>query len=257
MAFKILIRRRLDANRPRPVNRIVGRLRDSGGNRMKKIALWIIPTLFFVAGAYSMLGLLIMKHLGLSLSTVVIVAASALGQRAAQDFGVPQLHTIKTVTLSPSYSCRSTADFQTGYANTALFLSTYSKQRNSPDLLFNGACKSNDDFQASTNGDAFSLISDLGANVSLEQISASRAFNLSRVHSYPEYSKFADTVQVVAKHTYAVLLNESDKRGLFVFTVDEYVPNQKVVLRYAVKSYQITPGSQIRSEGFDWTRLNN
>lgn len=33
----------------------------------------------------------------------------------------------------------------------------------------------------------------------------------------------------------AVLLNNSDKCGLFIFIVDEYVPNEKVVLRYAVK----------------------
>jgi hypothetical protein len=54
-----------------------------------------------------------------------------------------------------------------------------------------------------------------------------------------------------------VLLNESDKRGLFIFTVDEYVPNEKVVLRYVVKSYQIMPSRQIYSEGFDWLRTNN
>jgi hypothetical protein len=161
------------------------------------------------------------------------------------------------VTLSPSYSCRSTDDFQKGYASTALFLSAYAKQRNSPDLLFNGPCKTDDDFQASTAGDDFSLIADLGTDVALEQISASRVFNLKRVHSYTERSKFADAVKVVVNHTYAVLLNNSDKRGLFVFTVDEYVPNEKVVLRYAVKSYQITPSGQIRSEGFDWARANN
>jgi hypothetical protein len=101
-----------------------------------------------------------------------------------------------------------------------------------------------------------SLIADLG-NVTLEEVSASRAFNLKRVHSYAEYSKFLNSVQVIPNHTYAVLLNESDKRGLFIFTVEDYVPNEKVVLRYAVKSYQIVPSGQIRSEGFDWTRTSN
>jgi hypothetical protein len=198
-----------------------------------------------------------MKHFGWSLSVLVFAMVSAFAQKPAPEIGLPQLHTIQTVTLSPSYSCRSSDDFQKGYANTALFLSAYAKQRNSPDLLFNGACKADDDFQASTAGDDFSLIADLGANVPLEEVSASRAFNLKRVHSYAEYSKFADTVKVVANHTYAVLLNESDKRGLFIFTVDEYIPNEKVVLRYAVKSYQIMPSGQIRSDGFDWTRTNN
>lgn len=198
-----------------------------------------------------------MKHFGLSLSVLIFATVGAFAQKPAVDFGLPQLHTIRTVTLSPSYSCRSTDEFQKGYASTALFLSAYAKQRNSPDLLFNGACKADDDFQASTAGDDFSLIADLGTNVALDEVSASRAFNLKRVHSYDEYSKFANTVKVVANHAYAVLLNNSDKRGLFIFAVDEYVPNERVVLRYAVKSYQIMPSGQIRSEGFDWTRTNN
>jgi hypothetical protein len=198
-----------------------------------------------------------MKTFFFAASLLLLGAMSVSAQNATQTFGLPELHSIKTVTLSPSYSCRSADEFGKGYANTALFLSAYSKQRNSPDLLFNGACKTDDDFQASTAGDDFSLIADLGTEVSLETVSASRAFNLKRVHSYADYSKFADTVKVAANHTYAVLLNESDKRGLFVFTVVEYVPNQRVVLRYAVKSYQIMPSGQIRSDGFDWEKTNN
>ena len=198
-----------------------------------------------------------MKPFGFLFSILVFATFTALGQNSKQDFGLPQLHSIKTVTLSPSYSCRASADFQKGYEQTALFLSAYAKQRNSPDLLYNGACKADDEFEASTAGDDFSLIADLGANVRLEDVSASRAFNLKKEHSYAEYSKFVETVKVIANHTYVVLLNESDKRGLFIFTVDEYVPNEKVVLRYAVKSYQIMPNGQICSEGFDWLRTNN
>jgi hypothetical protein len=198
-----------------------------------------------------------MKSFGLTVCFLLIASSSALSQNAMPFFGLPELHTIKTVTLAPSYSCRSSEDFQKGYANTALFLSVYSKQRNSPDLLFNGACNADDDFHASTNGDAFSLIADLGVDVSLEEVSASRAFNLKRVHLYAEYSKFVDTTKVIANHTYAVLLNESDKRGLFIFKVIDYVPNQRVVLRYAVKSYQVTPNGQINAAGFDWEKTNN
>src|SRR4051812_44234719 len=105
-------------------------------------------------------GVLTMKHLGSLLCIVLFVTVSAFAQKpAVADFGLPELHTIKTVTLTPSYSCRTPEEFQKGYANTALFLSAYGKQRNSPDLLFNGACKSDDAFQASTAGDDFSLIS--------------------------------------------------------------------------------------------------
>lgn len=90
----------------------------------------------------------------------------------------------------------------------------------------------------------------------LEDVSASRAFSLEQVHTYAKYSKFVKSANVIANHTYAVVINESDNRGLFIFTVDEYVPNEKVVLRYAVKSYQIVLRGQIRSEGFDWTRAS-
>jgi hypothetical protein len=193
---------------------------------------------------------------------LLIFSATGLAQKVTENFGLPELHTIKTITLSPAYSCRSAEDFQKGYANTALFLSAYAKKQNSPDLLFNGACKADDDFEAATAGDDFSLIADLGADVSLEDVSASRAFNLNKEKpyankdtSYPR-SRFANVVKVVANHTYAVLLNESDKRGLFIFQVAEYVPNEKVVLRYAVKSYQITPNGQVVSQGFSWTSTN-
>ena len=198
-----------------------------------------------------------MKTFALSGLLLMLSTASVLAQTTNASHQLPELHAIKTVTLSPSYSCRSSEDWQKGYANTALFLSEYSRQRNSPDLLFNGACMANDDFQASTAGDGFSLIADLGAEVSLEEVSAVRAFNLKRVNSSADYSKFAQTAKVLAGHTYAVLLNESDKRGLFIFKVDEHVPNQKVVLRYAVKSYQIMPQGLMRSAGFDWEKRNN
>lgn len=199
-----------------------------------------------------------MKLIGWSICLVAFMALSVAAQPSKDDYKLPELHTIKTVTLSPSYSCRSQAEFSRGYAGTALFLSDYGKQHNSPDLLFNGACKADDYFEAATAGDAFSLIADLGSEVSLADVSASRAFNLKRVHTDGDYSKFAQTVKVVPRHTYAVLLNERTKRGLFVFTVDEYVPNQKVLLRYAVKSYELMAdaGDQ-RSPGFDWDKGNH
>jgi hypothetical protein len=198
-----------------------------------------------------------MKNFSLSILFLLVATASLFAQNAIQKFELPELHTIKTVTLSPSYSCREKDQNRQGYGNTALFLSAYSKQRNNPDLLFNGACKSEDYFDASTGGDGFSLIADLGTEISLEEVSASRAFNIKQVGSYAEQSKFVQEVKVELNHIYAVLSNESDKRGLFLFKVVEYVPNEKVVLRYAVKSFQIMPNGQIRSEGFDWQKLNN
>jgi hypothetical protein len=198
-----------------------------------------------------------MKNIILSLIITLAASVSLFAQNVTQKYELPELHKIKTVTLSPSYSCREKDQFRQGYGNTALFVSAYSKQRNSPDLLFNGACRSENYFEASTAGDDFSLIADLGAEVSLEEISASRAFNLKRIHSYAEYSKFVQATKVQLNHTYAVLLNESDKRGILLFKVTEYVPNEKVTLKYAVKSYQIMPNGRIRSEGFDWEKSNN
>lgn len=190
----------------------------------------------------------------LFVALTLLLASSAIAK--AQDYGLPELHTIKTVTLSPSYSCRSQEDSAKGYESTALFLSDYSKRRNSPDLLFNGACKSDDEFQASTAGDDMALIADLGTDVSIEQLSAHSAFNKQNVHSFPAYSKFAQTVKVEANHTYVVLLNKSEMRGLFIFTVTSYVPNQQVKIKYAVKEYQVID-VKAQSPGFSWEQQNS
>ncbi|MGH9882269.1 MAG: hypothetical protein ACRD6N_12605 [Pyrinomonadaceae bacterium] len=190
-----------------------------------------------------------MKSLFLFMATLGMLSLFAGDRSSAPDFELQTLHEIKEVTLSPADSGRSSEEFAKGYEETALFLSNFAKR--SPDLLFNGACGSDDYFQASTAGDDMSLIADLGANVSLDEISASGAFNVQRVHSYQSYSKFVSSVKVEAGHTYAVLLNANGKRGLFVFTVTDYVRNKKVTLRYAVKSYQIT-SVQISSPGFQW-----
>jgi hypothetical protein len=171
------------------------------------------------------------------------------------DLGLPELHIIKTVTLSPSYSCRSKEEFQTGYNKTALFLSKYSQARNSPDLLFDGACGSEDEFEGSTAGDDMCLIADLGT-VPLEEVTASKAFNFRRVHSFDLYSKFGKTAKVVPNHTYVVLINKRELRGLFVISVASYVPNQKVDLRYAVKEYQVLD-VRAQSEGFNWSAKNS
>ncbi|HKC64086.1 MAG TPA: hypothetical protein VKB86_10630 [Pyrinomonadaceae bacterium] len=186
------------------------------------------------------------------IALMLLLASSAA---LAQDYGLPELHTIKTATLSPNYGCRSQEDFSRGYETTALFLSDYSKRRNAPDLLFNGACKSEDYFQASTAGDDMALIADLGTDVSIEQLSAHLAFNKQNVHSFPAYSKFAQAVKVEANHTYVVLLNKSDLRGLFIFTVTSYVPNERVKLKYAVKEYQVLD-VKAESPGFSWGQEN-
>jgi len=192
-----------------------------------------------------------MKRL-IFVALALLVASSAV---ADQNYGLPELHTIKTVTLSPSYSCRSPDEFQNGYDTTALFLSDYSKRRNSPDLLFDGACRSEDYFEADTAGDDMALIADLGTDVSIETLSAHLAFNKQNVNTFPAYSKFVRTVKVEANHTYVVLLSKREIRGLFIFTVTKYIPNQRVDLKYAVKEYQVTD-VKAESPGFSWEQKN-
>ena len=197
-----------------------------------------------------------MKKFALIATLLLAASSLAVAQNVAnQDYGLPELHVIKTVTLSPSYSCRSKEEFQKGYESTALFLSDYSKKRNSPDLLFNGACRGEDYFHASTAGDDMALIADLGADTSLETITAHLAFNKRNVHSFDAYSKFARSVKVEANHTYVVLLNKGEIRGLFVFTVVDHVPNERVDLKYAVKEYQIM-NVKAQSPGFSWEQKN-
>lgn len=197
-----------------------------------------------------------MKTLILSI-TLVALGLFHSGQSSDPKFELPTLHQIKEITLSPSYSCRSSEEFGRGYESTALFLSDFAKRWSGPDLLFNGACGATDYFEAATAGDDMSTIADLGAGIPLEELSASRAFNVQRQHTFAEYSKFARAVKVEPGHTYAVLLNGSNRRGLFVFTVTDYLPNKKVSLRYAVKSYQVMTRGWISSAaGFDWEKGN-
>jgi hypothetical protein len=170
------------------------------------------------------------------------------------NVGLPELNEIKTVTLSPSYSCRSEEEFQKGYATSGLFISTYSKQRNAPDLLFNGACGSEDYFEGATAGDDMSMIADLGTEP-LEDVTAARVFNLQRTHSFDLYSKFARDVRVENKHTYALLIDKREVRGLVLFTVTAYQPNRKIDLRYAVKEYQLLSVT-LQAEGFAWDAKN-
>ncbi|HKS27854.1 MAG TPA: hypothetical protein VJS44_08550 [Pyrinomonadaceae bacterium] len=186
---------------------------------------------------------------------LVLMAFAVSVSAGGESYSLPELHVIKTVTLAPTHSCRSTEEIQKGFQESALFLSDYSRKRNGPDLVFDGACRSRDYFYSSTAGDDMALIGDLGTNVQLEKLTAHDAFNMRNVNTPADYTRFVRMVQVVEGHTYVVLLNKREIRGLFVFTVVNHVPNQRVLLRYAVKEYQIME-AKAQSEGFDWGRDN-
>ena len=191
-----------------------------------------------------------MKSLLLLLSVFLFVAPS-ISQNNPENPDLPELHKIKKITLSPSYGCGS-KDSQKGYASTALFLS---KNSNGPELLFNGACNSPDYLDVNMAGDDMSVIADLG-KVRLEDLNATQAFNVQRVHSQELYSKFARVAEIQFGHTYAVLVDKRGERGLFYFTITGYIPNERLDLRYSVKEYQL---SIVRAEspGFDWEKKNN
>jgi hypothetical protein len=178
-------------------------------------------------------------------------AAAAFKTTAA----LPQLHQIEEYTFQAPYSCNN-GDLN--YEKSALFLSQYSKSRNSPDLLFNGSPSS--DYSCSkfyvssvTAGDDFALISDLG-NVSLESVNASKAFNYSRIVGQDNI--FKQDMLVVVGHTYTVLVAKSEIRALYAFTVESISLSGEMKIKYAVKSYAIQT-TKTESIGFDWEKENN
>ena len=183
---------------------------------------------------------------------VLILSNPVRSQRTPPSLigNLPALNTVQTITLSPSYSCNW--DLSKGYGNTALFLSEYSKQRNSPELLFNGACRATDSFDVNTNGDEMSLIADLGG-IPLASLTAQKVFNLRGVNAPVDYTKFTWLADAVAGHTYAVVINNGDVRGLLVFTVLKLVPNRQVDLQYVVKNYQVSSVFE-QSQGFTWSQ---
>jgi hypothetical protein len=153
---------------------------------------------------------------------------------------LPDLHVIQRARFAHPYGCPSggTPSFE----GTALFLSAYARQRNSPDLLYNGACGSPAYLEAATAGDDFALIADLGA-VPLDGMTALMA--LRHKHG------FRETAPVIVGHTYVVLISKSDIRALFVLRVEEQVADGPMTISYAVKSYSVQE-TAASSPGFDW-----
>ena len=184
---------------------------------------------------------------------ILILNASCVAPTiAAPDLGLPELHKINSVTLSPSYSCRSEQEALKGYENTALFLSAYSHRMNSPELLFNGACKSPDTFQGATAGDDLDVVADYG-EWPIEDLTAQQVFSPRRIAG--AYAQFSEEVPVKEGHTYGLLINKPDIRGFFFFQVMRHIPNQKVELKYVVQDYQLLDRSAA-SPGFGWDGKN-
>lgn len=138
---------------------------------------------------------------------------------SAADLGLPTLHTIYPYTFSSVYGCNGAS-----YQNSALFLSSYSKSNNVPELLYTGACGSQSTFVSSTAGDDFSVLAFV--HVSLLVCSLSLTLDESFCSVLPDIplknvtaaaalssgQAFYTDVDVVAGATYSALLSKSNIR---------------------------------------------
>src|SRR5215831_2327576 len=191
-----------------------------------------------------------MKYMVLAVSMLLISAATLQNglkvteknnqkipeQNKPQALHLPELHKIQRVTLSPSYDCRTPEESAKGYANTALFLSDYSRQRNSPELLFHSTCQFTNYFLGKTAGDQLDVIADFG-EVPLDSLAPSDVWG---VHpTWDSGADFRNMVKIQSGHTYAVLINKGDIHGFFFVRVMNHIPNQKLDLEYVVMDYAI------------------
>jgi hypothetical protein len=169
---------------------------------------------------------------------------------AATSVVLPELHLIKRVSFKYPYSCQPGP---ISYEGCALFLTDYGVSRNMPDLLYNGACGSDNYFDVILAGDDFGLLSDLG-DVPLENLTASRAFNYENMAG--KANIFVDQINVVKNHTYVALLAKREIRALFIFRVENYERSGPASIAYAVKQYGIIEQVD-EAPGFSWVEPNH
>lgn len=191
---------------------------------------------------------------------VALACASSFPKKASipfseKDYGLPSLHKIRPYKFALPYDCTGG-----NYTTAALFLSSYSQSRASPDLLYRAwggpvpRCLGGAYFSASTGGDDMSVIADLGV-FPLANVSAHLAFNTA--NTVGQDDAFKADIPAVAGHTYSALLSKSDIRALFAFTVRSLNGQTGVlILDYAVLLYEVTNVVQA-SPGFSWTQGNS
>lgn len=159
---------------------------------------------------------------------------------------LPTLHEIKTHTFERTYDCEG------DYSKAALYLSDYSQQMKSPDLLLRGACGTERSISASLSGDDLSVISDLGP-VAIESVSAAKSLNYDRVVGHE--NTFKESAAIKEGHTYSVLSSKHERRALFIVHVDSLHADGSMEIRYAVKSYSVQKVAG-ESPGFGWDQEN-
>lgn len=168
---------------------------------------------------------------------LTLAAPQSTGVDRPAPSTLPELNRVRAIALSPAYSCRPKEEFARGYEGTALFLSEASRAINTPDLLFDGACGSNNYFQVATSLGDFGLIADIGLGKSLAGLSEERALNYVGLAGSEVDTRFAPSAYIATGHTYVVVLNRREVRGLYALTVTRFEPDKRVEFSYVVLSY--------------------
>jgi hypothetical protein len=158
-------------------------------------------------------------------------------------FGLPKLNTIKTAKFVAPYSSPKGGS----YEKSALFFSQYTKQRNTPDLIYNGSDRNSLYFQAGTGSDDFALISDLGT-VTLQQVTARKSFNWESMAG--KGNTFKNEVPLFKGHTYIVLESKEDVRALYAITINDIGTDLSAKVSYKILSYSAQQ-SLGKSPGFE------
>jgi len=156
---------------------------------------------------------------------------------------VPQLNVICQHMFASPYGCGGSS-----YDDSAMFLSSASSQRNSPDLLYYGNCNSQS-LWVSTAGNDLGLIADAGVGGGLSNLTSTF---IDR-NGLKFYVSPYDGTQVPIKegHIYAVLTMKDDFRALFYVEVLKYEVGGPLTINYAVKFYEVHEVVE-QSPGFDW-----
>eukprot|EP01006_Ploeotia_vitrea_P003516 TRINITY_DN112754_c0_g1_i1.p1 TRINITY_DN112754_c0_g1~~TRINITY_DN112754_c0_g1_i1.p1 ORF type:complete len:196 (+),score=15.90 TRINITY_DN112754_c0_g1_i1:26-613(+) len=126
----------------------------------------------------------------------------------------PTLFQIFNHTFAQPYSCKGS-----GYNTSALFVSKYYKQDNSPQLLYDRSGAENCQgpnawFSAPTSWEGFSTIGDLGA-VPLTSV------NFNNAALYTKAS-FTQEVKIQVGHTYATMQSTVESLCMVAFTVTNF-----------------------------------
>ncbi|PWT89170.1 MAG: hypothetical protein C5B55_11850, partial [Blastocatellia bacterium] len=111
---------------------------------------------------------------------------------------------------------------------------------------FNGACRSENYFESSTHGGNYSVVADLSNGLSGDQLVSLMKLDAQRDAELLKKMGFKHETPVKLGHSYAVLLQKEGVKGLFVFTVTRFVPDQRVEIKYRVIEYQLPEEARVQ-----------